>query len=332
MGPPHGKLRRARGRGYRRDGQVMVAQGATVTTSFEDLRLFCRIVETGSLRAAAGELGIDPSSVTRRLSSLEERVGVALVMRSRVRSTPTDTGRRYYVEVKRLLEQLDSLEADVGGAAREPRGLLRVAAPSVFGAHHVGPWLHELQLRAPRLAVDLHLSDRTVDLVEQGLDLAVRIGWVADSSMTAVRLGRIRKAVVAAPSYLARHRAPQEPEDLARHAYVLHAGSEQTQEIRLEGPKGRVVVVRCTSRLAVSSMFGVLEAVRAGAGLNAGPIWLYADAVARGDLVHVLPLWSPPSSLLQAIVAPGRHRPAKVSAALALLRERSARLPGIART
>ncbi|HTQ47244.1 MAG TPA: LysR family transcriptional regulator [Polyangiaceae bacterium] len=302
-----------------------------MTTSLEDLRLFCRIVETGSLRAAAGETGTDPSSVTRRLMALEQRVGVALVKRSRVRSTPTDAGQRYYVDLKRFLGQLETLEADVGGAAREPRGLLRVAAPSVFGARHVGPWLHELQLAAPLLAIDLLLSDRPLDLVEHGVDLAVRIGALADSSMTVIRLGKMRTAVVAAPAYLARHGTPKEPEDLARHALVLHAGPLQSEEIQLEGPRGRTAHVRCPSRFGVSSILGVLEAVLAGAGINAGPVWLFADAIERGDLVHVLPRWQPPTGTLQAVVPPGRYRPAKVTAALALLRDRATRLPGISR-
>lgn len=302
-----------------------------MATSLDDLRLFCRIIETGSLRAAAAELEVDPSSVTRRLSALEQRLVVKLVTRSRVRSTPTDGGQRYYRELKVLLEQLEALEDDVGGAASEPRGLLRVAAPSMFGARHIGPWLHELQLGAPRLDIDLILSDRPVDLVEHGIDVAVRIGALADSSLTMIRLGRMPTALVAAPAYLARHGAPRTPEELARHAHVLHRGPLQSEELVLEGPRGRVVKVRCASRFAVSSILGVHEAVIAGAGFNAGPLWLFAGAIARGELVHILPRWRPPTGTLQALVLPGRYRPAKISAALALLRARAVALPGIRR-
>lgn len=302
-----------------------------MATSLDDLRLFCRIVETGSLRAAAAELAIDPSSVTRRLGALEQRLGVKLVTRSRVRSTPTDAGQRYHGDLRRLLDQLEALEDEVASAASEPRGLLRVAAPSVFGARHVGPWLHELQLGAPRLAVDLLLSDRPVDLVEHGVDVAVHIGALADSSLTVIRLGRMRTALVAAPSYLTRNGAPRDPDDLAHHALVLHASPLQSEELVLEGPRGRTVKVRCPSRFGVSSILGVLEAVIAGAGLNAGPLWLFADAIARGDLVHILPRWRPPSGTLQALVLAGRYRPAKISAALALLRARAPRLPGVSR-
>jgi LysR family transcriptional regulator, regulator for bpeEF and oprC len=302
-----------------------------VATSVDDLRLLCRIIESGSLRAAAAEIGVDPSSVTRRLGALEQRLGVVLMVRSRVRSTPTDAGRRYYRDLKVLLEQLEALEDEVAGAASEPRGLLRVAAPSVFGARHVGPWLHELQLMAPRLAVDLVLSDRPVDMIEHGIDVAVRIGALADSSLTVTRLGTMRTVIVASPDYLARRGTPAGPEELASHELVLHAGPLQSEELVLDGPRGRVVKVHCRSRFGVSSILGVLEAVVAGAGFNAGPLWLFADAIARGQLVHILPRWRPPTGRLQALVLPARYRPAKIAAALALLRARAPRLPGISR-
>jgi DNA-binding transcriptional LysR family regulator len=298
--------------------------------SLDDLHLFCRIVESGSLRAAAAELGVDPSSVTRRLGALEQRLGVTLVARSRVRSTPTDAGLAYYRELRPVLEQIDAIEDGVAGAAHEPRGLLRVAAPTVFGARHVARWLHELQVAHPALAVDLVLADRPLDLVEHGVDVAVRIGRLVDSSLTAIRLGTMATAIVASPAYLARHGTPSTPEELARHAHVLHAGPLQSDEIVLEGPRGRSVTVRAPSRFTISSILGVLEAVIAGAGFNAGPLWLFSEAIARGELVHVLPRWRPPQGPLHALVVSGRRRPAKVTATLALLRARAPQLPGVA--
>lgn len=295
--------------------------------SFDDLHLLCRIVETQSLRATAAEIGIDPSNVTRRLAALEDRLGVRLVTRSRARSTATDAGQLYYRSLKPLLDQLDALEAEVAEVTTEPQGLLRVAAPSVFGARLVGPWLHELQLRSPKLEIELVLVDRPIDLVEHGIDVAIRIGKLADSSLAAIKLGTMRTAIVAAPEYLARAGIPTKPEDLASHAYVMHAGL-QTEELVLDGPK-RVATVRCRSRFTVTSILGVLEAVVAGAGFNAGPLWLYADAIKRGKLVPLLPRWHPPSSPVHALVLPGRHRPAKIATTLELLRERVPKLPGL---
>src|SRR6185369_15243997 len=219
----------------------------TAAPSLDDLRLFCRIVELGSLRAAAGEWGVDPSGVTRRLSGLEAHVGARLLARSRVRSTATEAGQRYYRELKALLERLESAEQEVAGIAREPRGLLRVEAPSVFGARHVGPWLHQLQQRWPGLSIALVLTDRPLDLVEHGIDLAVRIGPLPDSSLTALRLGTMRTAVVGAPAYLARADVPKVPADLERHRFVLHAGELQDERLELEGPGRRRATVECRS-------------------------------------------------------------------------------------
>jgi DNA-binding transcriptional LysR family regulator len=297
--------------------------------SIADLELFCRIVELGSLRAAAQELSADPSSVTRRLFALEEHVGARLIARSRVRSTATEAGLRYHRELKPLLEQLRAVEVDVAGAATTPRGLLRVAAPSVFGARHVGPWLHALQLAAPGLQVDLVLSDRALDLIEHGIDLSVRIGPLADSSASAVRLGTMLTGVVGAPAYLAAAGTPRKPRDLAKHRFVLHSGPLQGATLELAGPQRRRATLKCASAFSASSILGVYEAVRAGAGLNAGPLWLFAEEIARGALVRVLPAWSPPRYAVHALMAPGRHRPAKVTAALQLLRAQVPRLAGV---
>jgi DNA-binding transcriptional LysR family regulator len=300
-----------------------------VAISLDDLQMFCRIVELGSLRAAGEEIGADPSGVTRRLGALEERVGARLITRSRVRSTPTEAGQRYYRELKRLLEQLQAVEDDVADIVRAPRGLLRVAAPTVFGARHVGPWLHELQAQAPRIAVDLVLVDRPLDLIEHGIDLALRIGALEDSSLTALRLGVMATAIVAAPRYLAQAGVPKTPRDLERHTFVLHAGPLQGASLELSGPRGRRCTLNCNSRFTVSSILGVSEAVIAGAGLNAGPLWLYADAIASGDLVRVLPSWTPPTFPIHALMIPGRYRPAKISAALQMLRDKVPQLPGV---
>jgi len=296
--------------------------------ALEDLRLFCRIVELGSLRAAALEARADPSRVTRRLTALEAHVRGRLIVRSRVRSAPTEAGQRYYAGVKAVLERLDAVEHEAAGLAVDPRGTLKVAAPSVFGARHVGPWLHALQQRWPELAIELVLGDSAPDLVEQAIDVAIRIGALPDSSLTVHRLGVMSTAIVAAPEYLRRAGTPRRPEDLERHRFVLHSGPLQPERLELTGQR-RTVSVECRSTFEVSSILGVSEAVRAGAGLNAGPLWLYADALARRELIRVLPAWSPPRFDVSALTLPGAWRPAKIDAALALLRERVAKLPGV---
>lgn len=296
---------------------------------FDELHLFCRIIEAGSLRAAATELELDPSNVSRRLVDLERRVGVKLVHRSRVRSTATDAGQAYYRGVRGLLDQFEALEAEINGAATEPRGLLRVAAPSVFGARHVGPWLHELQREAPNLRVELLLGDHDLDLVEHRIDLAIRIGQLRNSSLVVSRLGLMDTGIVASAGYVARVGVPKRPEELEGLDCVLHANPLQDEKLVLEGPQARTITVTCRSGFHVSSMLGVLEAVRAGAGFNAGPLWVYADAIDRGELVQLLPRWKPPRGTVNALVIAGAYRPAKITAALAMLRRRVPQLAGI---
>lgn len=207
--------------------------------------------------------------------------------------------------------------------------MLRVAGPSVFGARYIGPWLHELQTQSLRLEIDLVLTDRPVDLVEQGIDIAVTIGRLKDSSLIGVRLGTMLTVVVATPDYLSRYGTPKKPSDVQRHHFVLHAGELQTAELTLTGPKARTVTIQCRSRFTVSSILGVQEAVMAGAGPNAGPLWLYADAIDRGELIRVLPDWHPPRYPVHGLMLSGRYRPAKTNIALAMLRVKVPELPGV---
>lgn len=298
--------------------------------SIDDLHLYLRIVETGSLRAAAEEIGTDPSNVSRRLSALEARLGVRLIARSRVRSVPTDAGRSYYDELKPLLDRMTALEDDVAGAADEPRGLLRVSAPIDFGVHHVASWLQELNARAPRLSVELNVSDRFVDMTEQSTDVAIRIGALPDSSLVARRLGTMPMAIVGSPSHLARCGMPERPEDLEGHDFVLHSGLQAGADLRLTHTDGSTANVRCKSRFAVNNLGGAARIVESGGGLHAGPMWFFADAIAAGRLVHVLPDWSPPSYAVHALYEPSTYVAAKIRHFIDLAVARMRETPGIA--
>ena len=295
----------------------------------DDLHLYLRIVETGSLRAAAQELGTDPSHVSRRLSGLEKRLGVRLVKRSRVRSVPTDAGHSYYTRLKDLLEQMSALEDDVAGAADEPRGILRVTAPIDFGTLHVGPWLHELTAQAPRLSIDLIVSDRVVDMTEQGVDVAIRIGRLPDSALTARRLGAMPLAIVGAPSYLARRGTPKTPACLAEHDFVLYSGLQAGAMLALRHRQGEVRQIRCHSRFSINNLGGVARVVEAGGGLHAGPLWYFAAEIADGSLVHVLPDWAPPTYPVHALYQPTPYLPAKIRRFVDLAATRMRATPGI---
>ncbi len=283
-----------------------------MSTDLRDLQLFCRIVEIGSLRAAAQEIGTDPSNVSRRLSGLEERLGARLIARSRVRSAPTDAGLAYYDEVRRILERLDAIEDAVSGNAEEPRGVLRVSAPIDFGTRYIGPWLHELASQAPLLSVDLRVSDRFVDFEGEGLDVAIRIGELSDSALIARRIGAMPLALVGSPAYLERNEIPDQPDDLADYDFVLYSGMMTGEALTLAHKTGETVTVPTRSRFSVNNLGGVGRIVLAGGGLHAGPLWYFAEALERGDLMRVLPEWSPPTYPVHALFAGGPYVPAKV--------------------
>lgn len=276
------------------------------------MRLFRRIVETGSLRAAALEARLDPTAVSRRLSALEARLGARLVRRSRIRSAPTDAGLRYYERLCGLLDAMTALEDDVAGAADEPRGVLRVTAPIDFGAAHVGPWLAELAATAPRLSVDLILADHMIDMTERAVDVAIRIGAPPEGALKRRRLGAMALAVVASPAYLAARGAPETPDALEDHDFVLYAGLRAGERLRLTHRDGRVATVCCASRFAVNNLGGVAAIVKAGLGLHAGPLWFFGPALAEGRLIRVLPDWAPPSYEVNALFPPADPMPAKL--------------------
>ncbi|MEM8813046.1 MAG: LysR family transcriptional regulator [Pseudomonadota bacterium] len=297
--------------------------------SLDDLHLYLRIVETGSLRAAASELGADPSVVSRKLSGLEERLGVKLISRSRVRSVPTDAGRAYYGELKPLLERMEALEDQVAGAADEPRGVLRVAAPIDFGARYIGPWLHELSARSPHLAVELIVSDRFVDMTEQSIDVAIRIGALQDSPLIARRLGAMPLAIVTSQTYLSGRDPPLSPEDLKEHDFVLYSGLQAGTDLTLAHQNGDVEKVRCNSRFSVNNLGGVARIVEAGGGLHAGPLWYFAEAIEDGHIVQVLPDWAPPAYPVHALYEAGAYIPAKIRRFVDLAVARMRATPGI---
>ncbi|MEM8794028.1 MAG: LysR family transcriptional regulator [Pseudomonadota bacterium] len=281
-------------------------------TSLDDLHLFLRIVETGSLRAAAEEIGTDPSNVSRRLGGIEDRLGIKLIARSRVRSSPTDAGRTYYDRLKPLLERIEAVDDEVAGAADEPRGILRVSAPIDFGVQHVGLWLYELAALAPRLSVDLLVNDRFVDFEGEGLDVAIRIGELADSALRARRLGAMPLAIVGSRAYVDERGAPDRPEDLSDHHFVLYSGLQAGNELKLSKDNGERARVRVNSTFSVNNLGGVGRIVEAGGGLHAGPLWYFAEAIESGSLVRVLPEWLPPTYPVHALYAPGSYVPAKV--------------------
>jgi len=267
------------------------------------METFVRIVDRGSLTAAADSLRTSPPSVVRLLAALEDSIGVRLLNRTTRRIALTDEGREYYQRCRRVLD--DVIEADASMSARRaaPRGRLVVTAPVLFGRMHVAPVTIDFLVRHPALQVELRLLDRTVDLVEEGIDAAIRIGRLPDSSLVATAVGQTRRVVCASPAYLKRAGTPTTPLDLSAHRCVnfsgVAAGNEWT--FARDGDTARVPIAPV---LTSNQIDAVLEACLRGVGLGQFLCYQVQRLLDRGKLRRVLPAHEPAPIPIQ-VVYPG---------------------------
>lgn len=251
----------------------------------DELSIFVAIVETGSLAAAARRLRRSPPVVTRALAALEQRAGLRLVERTTRRLAPTEAGRRMAERARGLLAGYDDT---VGGSRDAPiAGILRVTAPVQFGRRHVAPLVTGFLDAHPEVRVEFTLNDRNLDLIEEGLDVAVRIGPLADSGLVVRKVGAVRRLVVASPDYLARRGVPVTPAELARHDTIFGMARSPSREWRF-GTAGRGAAVRLTPRLLVDDVDTQLAAAVAGRGIVRLLSYQVAEALAAGALVRLL--------------------------------------------
>ena len=241
-----------------------------------ELATFVAVLEAGSLAAAARRLRRSPPAVTRTLAALEERLGARLVERTTRRLAPTEAGRLLAERARALLAQYDEVVQAAAGARDALRGTLRVTAPVVFGRLHVTPMVAGFLAAYPGLRVELLLADRNLDLLEEELDAAIRIGPLDDSGLVVRRVGQVTRQVVASPAYLARHGTPADPAELAAHELIQTSGRAAPPEWRFR-QDGRIRVARLAPRLLVNDVEAALAAARAGA---AGGFQRPADAAA----------------------------------------------------
>ena len=273
--------------------------------------IFIRVVDAGSLRAVAQELGVDPSSISRKVSALEDRLQAKLLRRSTKRSEPTEAGLRYYNGMRRLLDERAALEDQVSGLTDEPRGRLRIGAPVDFGARFVAPVVAELLAEFSDLDVELVLGSGFDDLVEAGLDAVIRIGNLTDSSLIAKKVGSVPRVVVASRKYLDKHGTPDKPADLTAHPFVFYQNGQRRGEL-VFSKTGKRVSVEITGRSAANSVSAIRKLVLGGAGLHFGPVWAFEEELANGDLVPLVPDWSCVSFPIQVLWVPTEFLPTKV--------------------
>ncbi|MCA9543233.1 MAG: LysR family transcriptional regulator [Myxococcales bacterium] len=278
-----------------------------------ELETFIQVVDEGSFSAAARNLGVSKSHVSKTISKLEERLGARLLNRTTRKLNLTDVGHAFLERGRAIMAELDEAERAVTALQTEPRGLLRVSAPLSFGLRHLIPVVSDFMVHHPELRVELALDDRRVDLMDEGFDLAVRIAaQLDDSSFIAKRLGRAQPYLLASPAYLAAHGTPKHPQDLAEHRCLRYAYLRSGPTWVLTDDQGRREAVRADGPLEVNSGDAILQAAEAGLGVGLLPDFICCDAVRAGRLVRLLPGWSLSEAGVWALYPHNRHLSAKV--------------------
>ncbi|KFA92399.1 LysR family transcriptional regulator [Archangium violaceum] len=284
-----------------------------------ELLVFAKVVQAGSFTVAARGLRMPKSTVSRKVSELEERVGAQLLQRTTRKLRLTDVGQAYYEHCARIVAEAELAELAVTRMQSAPHGLLRVTAPLTFS--FLGPIVAEFLKRYPEVQVELVCTDRSVDLMQEGFDLAVRAGRLADSSLIARKLGNVERVVVAAPSYLQERGVPKSPKDLERHdCLVFGAGMEGNAWTLHSGNKSVQVSVR--ARLVVNEPDMLRAVAVAGAGIALVPTQPSDTDLTTGRLRRLLPDWSSSGAPVHAVYPSTRHHSPKVMAFVDFLRER----------
>ncbi len=280
------------------------------------LLAFVRVVEARSYSAAARSLGATTSALSKRVTKLEGALGVRLLERTTRRLGPTEAGGAFYARCVEVFEALGEAERAATRLGGGPRGTLRLSAPVIFGELHVAPLLPPLLARHAELRVDLALSDRFVDLVDEGFDLALRVGRLADSSLASRRLGRVPAVVCASPAYLARRGVPRAPDELAGHECLRYSLAGAGREWRLRGADGKERAFPTGGRCSLNHGGAMREVALGGGGLAQLPLFLVADALRAGRLRTVLDDFRPADFGIYAVYPTGQAPAPKVRAAV----------------
>ncbi|AXA94010.1 LysR family transcriptional regulator [Massilia sp. YMA4] len=295
------------------------------------MTVFVAVAEEQGFAAGARRLGLSPAAVTRAVAALEERLGVRLLERSTRHVRVTEAGQRYLDDCRRLLAELDEADEAAAGLNAAPRGLLAITAPVLFGRMYVMPGIVEYLRRYPDTEVSAVFVDRVTNLLEEGYDVAVRIGELPDSGLRALRVGQVRRMICASPDYLARHGAPRTPSDLASHTIVASTGASTQPEWRFR-ENGGVRGYRVRPRLTVTSNDSAIEAIRQGLGLARLLSYQVAPLLASGALVPLLEQFELPPVPVNIVHREGRHGTARVRALIDLLAARLRGDPALAWT
>jgi len=297
-----------------------------MTESLRQMSIFAKVVASGSLSAAARELGLSPAVISRSLSALEARLGTRLIHRTTRRLHLTDEGAAYYESCLRILEEIEDADAAAAAGRNEPQGVLKVALPASFGHQHIAPLVPAFAARYPKLRLALSLSDRRVKLIEEGFDVAVQIAELEDSTLAARKLAPNRRVVCASPDYLRRHGTPRTPQDLTQHNFLVANWGEGGFSMTLEykGPGGKQGEVRVSGRYACDNWEVLREWALAGLGVALKSTWDVRRQLEEGSLVPLCPGYTfdlDTDVAIYAVYPHRRHLPAKTRAFIDFLAE-----------
>lgn len=287
----------------------------TLGSDLNVLPVFAAVAESGGFTAAAQRLGIAKAKVSLDIARLEARLGVTLFTRTTRRVALTDAGKALYEQCIPSLRGLqDSLAHAAGGQGGELRGTLRISAAADYAAHTVAPAVAAFAALHPGLEIDLRTSDRIVDMLTEGIDVALRMGWLRDSSLRATKLGEFEQQLVASPSYLERMPRIEEPGDLAAHEWIALSLLPAPLTWTFASAKGKRRTVRVNARLRCDSVGALRALLLSGCGISVLDQFSTPELLRNAALVRVLPGWTLPHGGLHAVYPPGRYVPAKVRA------------------
>jgi len=283
------------------------------------MEMFVRVVETGSFSKAAHEFATTQPTVTKQVAAIESRLKVRLLNRNTRGVSLTEAGALYYDKCKSILREADEADNIVQLRQTQAQGLLRVGSSVAFGRRVVVPLALEFMALHPQLRVDLSFEDRYTDLVAQGIDVAIRLGKLADSSLGARFLGTNPWLMVASPKYLKKRGAPKRPADLSAHDALIYSSVQGNDVWRVVSPKGEAATVPVTGKLRSNNLSAVLAAARSHLGIAALPWYVAADSLTSGRVVEVLKGHSLPEQEIHAVFPSPKLVPGKVQAFIAFL-------------
>jgi DNA-binding transcriptional LysR family regulator len=276
------------------------------------MSVFSTVVEQGSFARAAEKLGVSVSACSRQVAELEAHLGTRLLHRTTRKLSLTESGALYHERCLELLAGVEDAEREASSSASQAKGTLKISCSINFGVRHLAPAVGDFLAANPELKLDVSLADRYVDLVEEGYDLAIRIGQVITPTLIARKLGDTRMVPCASPAYLARHGTPTRPADLARHACLTYEYLAMRNLWRFRDRRGREVAVRVAGPMHANNGDLLAAAAMAGIGIAMEPDFIVAEDLAEGRLVALLPDYEPPSASIYAVYPSRRHLSAKV--------------------